>query len=264
VTAARAVVKNEIQTATGLPWEAFFPDRTSAKPRQKAKAAPTGPRQMIALHPYQDERSQDVFYKVRYDRGPKCQYYRQGKNGEKIWGLADDTPRIPYKLPELLAAASNTWIYVTEGEKNADDLIKRGLIATTNREGAGKWHADYDRYFEGRRVAILGDYDRLGQKHVQIVARHLHGIAKELRIVGLTDMPSLDNLPDSGGRDVSDWLDAGHTVTELQDLTEHTPAYEPPVESTEQEPVADAFPSTDYGNAEQFVSQHGQNARWCG
>jgi hypothetical protein len=45
-------------------------------------------------------------------------------------------PKIPYRLPELLAAAVGTTIYFCEGEKDADALHALGLLGTTCSEGA--------------------------------------------------------------------------------------------------------------------------------
>jgi hypothetical protein len=45
-------------------------------------------------------------------------------------------PTIPYRLPELLAAAPNAAVWIAEGEQCADALAAFGLVATTNPGGA--------------------------------------------------------------------------------------------------------------------------------
>jgi hypothetical protein len=45
-------------------------------------------------------------------------------------------PKIPYRLPELTAAAVTTPVYFCEGEKDADALHALHLIGTTCSEGA--------------------------------------------------------------------------------------------------------------------------------
>jgi hypothetical protein len=87
--------------------------------------------------------------------------------------------------------------------------------------GAGKWSGEYNKYFEGRLVAILPDNDTAGKKHAEQVANSLFGIAAEIRIV---DLPG---LPEKG--DVSDWLDAGHDKTELIRLIDQATAFDPKV-----------------------------------
>ena len=47
-------------------------------------------------------------------------------------------PKIPYRLPELLAAPPDAWVHLFEGEKDADNGAALGLVATTHSEGAGR------------------------------------------------------------------------------------------------------------------------------
>jgi hypothetical protein len=46
-------------------------------------------------------------------------------------------PKIPYRLPELLAADPNDPVFICEGEKDVDNVRNLGLVATTNSGGAG-------------------------------------------------------------------------------------------------------------------------------
>lgn len=124
-------------------------------------------------------------------------------------------PKIPYRLPELLATELDVPVFVCEGEKDADRLTRLGFVATTASEGAGKWTADLNVHFRGRTVFILADNDDSGAKHAQQVSSNLVGIAAEAR-VGL-----LPSLPPKG--DVSDWLDAGNDPATLLDLCRSAP-----------------------------------------
>jgi hypothetical protein len=78
--------------------------------------------------------------------------------------------------------------------------------------GAGAWRPEYNSNLQGRAVVILPDHDDPGRSHAQKVARSLSGIAASVKIV------ELPNLPEKG--DISDWLDAGGTVEQLQALVE--------------------------------------------
>jgi putative DNA primase/helicase len=125
--------------------------------------------------------------------------------------------RLLYRLPELRAAPLDEIIYICEGEKDADRVHNAGLTATTNIGGAGKWRNDCAEEFRGRHCIVLQDNDKAGQDHAATVARSLIGIAASVKIL------LLPNLPPKG--DVSDWLDAAHTLDELQRLAREAPEF---------------------------------------
>ena len=121
-------------------------------------------------------------------------------------------PKIPYRLPELLAAPDDP-VFIVEGEKDADRLASLGLVATTNSEGAGKWTPEMSLWLVGRDVYVIPDNDAVGEAH----ALSIQSTLPQAIIV------RLQNLRPKG--DVSDWLDDGHTTDELMQI-----ALSPPVE----------------------------------
>jgi putative DNA primase/helicase len=134
---------------------------------------------------------------------------RPDGNGGWVWKMAGIT-RVPYRLPELMRAPSDVPVFVCEGEKDVDALRARGLVATTNPGGAGKWRSDMSPYLRGRDVIILPDNDHVGDDHALDVAAKLHGIARSVTI------HRLPGLPDKG--DVSDWIAAGGDAAALLDI----------------------------------------------
>jgi DNA polymerase bacteriophage-type len=88
-----------------------------------------------ASYIYRDERGSPYLKVLRTSAKQFPQFHWE--NGRWIKGKPTG-PKIPYRLPELLAAAPETPIFITEGEKDADNVAALGLIATTNSEGAGK------------------------------------------------------------------------------------------------------------------------------
>lgn len=123
-------------------------------------------------------------------------------------------PRIPYRLPDLIAAPEAS-VWIVEGEKDADNLAALGLVATTNPMGAGKWIPqnkpdDLSGWFRGRDVVILPDNDHVGRQHARHVASHLITLARSVRIL------ALPGLPEKG--DVSDWLASGGDRATLEDM----------------------------------------------
>ena len=130
-----------------------------------------------------------------------------------------------YRLPELRTADPEERIWIVEGEKDVDRLRGLGLVATTNPGGAGtgngKWLARYNKEFRNRLAAVVPDNDTPGKAHAVNVATAIYAKAAEVKIIHLPD------VPEKG--DVSDWLDAGHTVDELQGLLAQALAFEPEV-----------------------------------
>ena len=53
---------------------------------------------------------------------------------------------VPYRLPELLEAiASDHPVFIVEGEKDVENLLKFGVAATCNAGGALKWKLNIPR-----------------------------------------------------------------------------------------------------------------------
>ena len=204
----------QVTQALGLPMGALFP------PRENRRRAPGGS-SIVAEYNYRDADGTLLFQVVRFD--PKD--FRQRRpdadrpDGDAwAWNL-DGVRRVLYRLPQLLQTDPAAWVFVVEGEKDAEALADLGLTATCNAGGAGKWAAKVhdDTPLEGRRVAIIPDADAPGQAHANEVARCLLGRAADLRIVTLPD----------GVKDVSDWLVAGGAADALVALTDATPPFDP-------------------------------------
>jgi len=169
-----------------------------------------GERRIVATYDYRDESGELLFQTVRYQPKDFRQRRADGKGGW-IWNL-DAVRVVPYRLPEW---REKTTVYIVEGEKDADGLWRLGLPATCNPMGAGKWHDEYNRHFQGKRVVIFPDNDPPGEAHGRHVARELLAVASAVKIV------RLPGLPDKG--DVSDWIAAGGTREKLGELVKATP-----------------------------------------
>lgn len=150
--------------------------------------------------------------------------------------------RILYRLPELLSSSGP--VYICEGEKDVDRLRSLGLTATTNTGGAGKWKQEFSKLLAGRTVYVIEDNDEPGRKHAASILETLPD-AKILRLPG---------LPEKG--DVSDWLDAGGSVSDLPKFAILRATPEP-------KPVSDAdLIFTDAGIADLFEAKHAQDVRF--
>lgn len=220
------------------------------KPRQNAD------KRIVATYCYRDQTGREIRQKLRYD--PKGFMIRHKSAADDWVYKAGDGPAAIYRLPELVTAiAQRETVFVVEGEKDADRLAALGLAATCNIEGAAKpeqrpkWKAEYTAQLSGAaRVVLIPDNDEPGKAHMRHIAAQLTGKVAEVRWL---DLPE---LPDKG--DVSDWLDAGHTVDELRGLVESAPP--PPSSASESSEKSAPAMRKSFGGAVETLS----NERWRG
>jgi 5S rRNA maturation endonuclease (ribonuclease M5) len=189
---------------------------------------------LISEHVYLDKNG-ERFLKVRkcIDGDGKKQYPQYHWDGN---GWAKGTPKeakIPYRLPQLIAAPTATIVYFCEGEKDADNLARLGFVTSTASEGAAaKWDPALTQYFKDRHVVILPDADKPGRKHGQKVAQAINSITASVRV--------LDLYPERhDGSDVSNWLADDTAGAKLAKLAKQAPLWEPGGASDVTEQAAD-------------------------
>jgi putative DNA primase/helicase len=173
--------------------------------------------QIVATYAYRDEHGALRYQVVRLF--PK-KFYQRRPNGSAssfINNMNGITP-LPYRLPELLVDPYAT-IFIPEGEKDCDNLGELGLVATCNHGGAGKWRSEISRWLAGRHVVLLPDNDEPGRAHAYDVAHKLAGIAASVRVL------ELPGLPPKG--DVSNWIAAGGTQSDLEAVVDATEPFRP-------------------------------------
>ena len=174
------------------------------------------PSRIVATYDYTSADGDLLYQKCRYE--PKD--FRQRKpdgNGGWSWSL-NGTPRVLYRLPDLLASECE-WVFVVEGEKDADNCHAIGLPATCNDGGAGKWDkVGDDSALHNRNICIIADKDKPGRAHADDVARRLMGKASVVKVV---------ELPGGHVKDVSDWISGGGTADQLLQIASTAPAFDP-------------------------------------
>lgn len=177
-----------------------------------------------ATYDYTDESGAPLFQVVRLDPKSFRQRRPNGKGGW-TWSLGK-TQRVLYRLPEVRNAVANgRLVVIVEGEKDADNLSKLGFTATCNTGGANKWRTEYTKSLRDADVVIIGDNDDAGRGHVAHVASSLHGIARRVRALDLTQ--AWPECPAKG--DISNRIEAGGTVEALDDLIEALPEWAPTI-----------------------------------
>ena len=124
--------------------------------------------------------------------------------------LPPPAERVLYQLPAIEYARSmQSTVYIVEGEKDADRLISEGLIATTAVSGAGGWLGHYGESLRGCHVVVIADNDSTGRAHARFVATSVKPYAATLAL----------SVP-RHGKDVSDLLDAGYDLSDMDPLSE--------------------------------------------
>ena len=190
----------DVVAAKGLTMRDLFP-RENGKP-------PT--EHLVATYEYKDENGWLLFRKHRY-------LPKRFVLDRKLTGIR----RVLYRLPELIAADPQAWVFVVEGEKDCDRLVTRGLVATSSPFGASetpsekKWLPEFNQFFRNRRVIVIPDNDPRGTTFAWYEAEQLLPVAQEVRLI------ELPNMPPSG--DVSDFFDRGGTREQLVEIVNATP-----------------------------------------
>ena len=214
----------EICQAVGLKVTDLYPPR-----KEERKLS------LVATYDYRNEKGELLFQKQRFvDQWGKKTFRQRRPDpanpGKYIFSL-DDTPKILYKLPEIIEAKKNSEIiWLVEGEKDADNISKLGFCATTPPNGAGKWLDIHTRALEGAQVWIVADNDIVGRQHAQTVA-------KTLEKNGCT---VISWVPPNNFKDVSELLGAGKSLDDLIELKNAEPL-SGEVEHEEEEEQTDAI-----------------------
>ena len=118
------------------------------------------------IYDYRNEEGKLLYQAVRLE--PKdFRIRRPNGTDDWIWDL-NGTPRVLYKLPELLRSKSNE-VLITEGEKDCDLAIKNGFTAITNISGGKNWRPEYNDFLKDKDAIIVQDNDKAGRERTNIL-----------------------------------------------------------------------------------------------
>lgn len=146
---------------------------------------------VIARYDYHDEFG-CLQYQIERKEPKSFGIRRPDNNGGWIYNKKD-TLIVPYHLPDIINA---TEVMIVEGEKDADRLTSLGFIATTSPFGAGKWPADFGKYFRDKHVVLFPDNDQAGFEHMRMVAENLKDHAASIKWIDLPDLPPKGDFSD--------------------------------------------------------------------
>lgn len=234
-----------------------------------------------AIYKFYDENGDLAYEKIR-KKGKKF-LHRRYIDGELVWGLEEGIytetfkgsktwsikaregaekafypaqEQLLYNLPNLIKAIKEgKTVFITEGEKDADNVILRGEVATTTSIGATKgdlgkkWPSRFNKYFKDANVVLLPDNDAPGRAFMEHIAEQIKDLANSVKIV------ELPNLDEKG--DVSDWFEDGNDIYDLLDLAKRTDEF-----VQYKGNIIYDFNWSDVGNAERLISIYGKDIKF--
>ena len=167
---------------------------------------------IVASYTYLDEQGKLVYKINRYN--PKT---------FKVDRKLTNIKQILYRLPEIVKADK---IWLVEGEKDANNVHKLGLTATTAPFGMNNWKPEFSQSLKGKEVRICLDVGAETEARKR-AASILKAGAKEVKII---ELPGLDKE----GSDISDWINSHDSQTnedlklQIEGIAEETLNYELP------------------------------------
>ncbi|GEQ21119.1 hypothetical protein CBU02nite_16250 [Clostridium butyricum] len=191
------------------------------------------------IYPYVDESGNLLYEKIRFKN--KDFRFRRYIDNNTIWGLSaglytetfpnsnnyspkdrpgaksitlQEQPKTLYNLPKLIYAINEGYpVYIVEGEKDVNSMLKLGLTATTAPNGGGngnkKWLDSYSKYFKGASVIIMPDNDKAGQDFAKEIQSKLKNYVHATKIITISDKPK---------GDITDWINEDHNINELKNI----------------------------------------------
>lgn len=181
------------------------------------------------IYDYVDENGKLLYQVIRsVDRNGKKKFQQRQPKVNGDWSYKITQRKVLYRLPKVLQQVkSGKAVIIVEGEKDVHTLDRlNDVVATTNSGGAGKWDDAYTQYLAGAQVYMIADNDAAGQNHVIDIFKSFrsHGLSFKL-----IQLPKIDELGD--GADVTDWVEAGHTLDELRQAVQDAPLYLPDIKT---------------------------------
>lgn len=268
---------NEILECVGLKMSDLFDKPLEVEDKHKSAFE----KDIEAIYKFYDENGDLAYEKIR-KKGKKF-LHRRYEDKMEIWGLSEgiytetfpgsnsysmkeregaktiwlpEQEHILYNLPNLIRAIKEgKVVYIVEGEKDADNLIKRGQIATTTSIGATKgdlgkkWLKSFNKYFKGANVVLIPDNDKPGMAFMDHVAKQLKSVANSIKII---ELPGLEVKGD-----ISDWFLDDNDIYDLNNIVEKTLEY---VDFKGN--IIYDYNWSDVGNAERLIALHGKDLKY--
>ena len=157
---------------------------------------------IAASYVYTDAEGHPLYRVLRLE--PKSfRFERMSPGGMWVGGM-DGVGRVIYRWHEIASSTRDTWVWFTEGEKDAETLRAAGFTSTCIAGGCkAKWERHFSEQIVGDRgrevVIVIPDSDAVGRDFALRVASNLIGKVHEVAVMDL--FPDRDD-----GSDVSDFF----------------------------------------------------------
>jgi len=202
-----------VLNAAGLEKKDTFYDVEPRSPNWKAYIEAREKRRIEAVYNYVSINGAYAFTKIRCE-GKKI-IYGKLQNDRFTYGLGHDVGRKSYKAIYGSLQAINKAIvegkpiFIPEGEKDADTLIKQGYTAFAYG-GVNDWQSDFATLVQGADVYIFADNDEAGKRVAETIQNDIKTVAKSSKIiVPMSDTPKAD---------ITDYFSAGHSKQEFEKM----------------------------------------------
>ncbi|MEU1956786.1 toprim domain-containing protein [Nocardia rhamnosiphila] len=180
----------------------------------------------VATYPYLREdgavAGEVLRWEADFERGRDKKFSQRAWSSEKGGWVDAGFDKIPYQLPQVLEqVAAGGVVYIVEGEKDVHAAESAGLVATTNAGGALSWGPEHAKWLEGAAtVVVVADADPAGYRRADRVIDTLSGLVGRVRVVRAAT-----------GKDLSDHLQCGHEIGELEPIPYLDPYTRPAVQN---------------------------------
>lgn len=198
--------------AAGLKMADLFSKNRLSEERWRTFIESREKRKIEAVYNYVSINGEYAYTKIRLEgkkmlfgmlKDGRFEYGLKGRNKKEFNAIFGSVSRIKEAIER------NEPIFIPEGEKDVNTLIKKGYAAFSCG-GANDWNKNISELCNGAEVIILADNDDPGKKLAATIEKDLKGISKSVKII----VP----MPDTPKADITDYFEAGHTVEEFEYL----------------------------------------------
>ena len=190
----------------------LFSENRLSEERRRMYIESREKRKIEAVYNYVSTNGEYAYTKIRLEgkkmlcgmlKDERFEYGLKGRSKKEFNAIFGSILRIKEAIER------NEPIFISEGEKDVNTLIKKGYAAFSCG-GANDWNKNVSELCNGAEVIILADNDDPGKKLAATIEKDLKGISKSVKII----VP----MPDTPKADITDYFEEGHTVEEFENL----------------------------------------------